>query len=92
MCRGNSIQYHAARRPRRWEIPVAIRTVRDHGYAVLLAPGNNCMLGRAFFQVIKDLITGDPPRSCYAKGLFNVGLIEVANAPREDLSMVLQVL
>ena len=43
------------------------------------------MLDRPLFQVVEDLVAGDAALAGNLPGLLQVGLVEVAHSPREDL-------
>ena len=72
--------------------PVAERAVGDHGDAVLLAPGQHGVLDRALLQVVEDLVAGDAALAGDRPRLLEVGHVEVAHAPGEDLALAPELL
>src|SRR6267142_3663829 len=81
-----------APRARAREVPVTERAVGDHGDAMPLAPPEHGVLDRALFQVVQDLIARERALAGDRAGLIEIGRVEVAHAPREDLSLALKLL
>ncbi len=68
------------------------RAITDDGDAVRLAPRHDRMLDGAFAEVVEHLVAGDPAWPRGRQGLVEVGHVEVADAPGEDLAVANQLL
>jgi len=66
--------------------------VGDHRDVVLLTPRDHGVLDRARSQMIEDLITGGMAFAGTLPNIIEVGHIEVAHAPGEDLALALKLL
>ena len=82
---GDLLEDPAALGVRAGEVAVAERTVGDDRDAVLLAPGEHGVLDGAFLEMVEDLVAGDAARAGDPQGLLEVGIIEIAHAPGQDL-------
>src|SRR5258708_13493459 len=69
------------------KIAEAERAVADQGEAVAPAQRKHLVFDGALPQVVKDLVTGEPPVADDAANFFEVGDIEIAHAPGEDLAL-----
>ena len=89
---GDLFQHAPSGRARAWKAPVTERAVSDHGHAVRLAPGDHRVLDRALPQMVEDLVADraalarDPPR------FLEIGHVEVAHAPGQDLAVAPELL
>src|SRR3569833_2153369 len=63
-----------------------------HGDAMPLAPGNDGVLDRAFFQVIEHLIARDLPLAGHSEQFIEIVAVEIADTPGADLACALQLL
>src|SRR5271166_2535355 len=61
--------------------------VRDHGGAVGFPPRYDGMLDRPFAQMVKNLIAGRMARAGDPADGVEIGRVEVAHAPRQDLAL-----
>jgi hypothetical protein len=66
--------------------PVAERAVGDDRRIVTFAPRDDFMLDRPFLEMVEDLVAGDLARTGEIKRLIEIGNVEVADAPGEDLA------
>ena len=69
------------------EVAVTERAVGDDGDSVLFAPGEHGVLDGAFLEMVEDLVAGDAALAGDLQGLLQVGLIEIAHAPGQDLPL-----
>ena len=67
------------------EVAVAERAVGDDRDSVLLAPGEHGVLDGAFLEMVEDLVAGDAACAGDPQGFHQVGIIEIAHAPGQDL-------
>src|SRR5205807_10429809 len=74
------------------EIAGAERAVGDDRHAMTLAPRDDRMLDRPLLQVIEHLIAPDAARPGDLQRGVQVADVEVAHAPRADLTRALQLL
>lgn len=63
--------------------------VGDQGDAVALAPGQHGVLDRALLQVVEHLVASDAARPGDGERFLQVGDVEVAHAPAQDLARAL---
>src|SRR5581483_497724 len=83
--RSRNLGKHAASlRTRIREAAMAERAVPDDRDAVLLAPRHNGAFDASLLEMIEDLIAGDPAFPRDRQSLFEVVLVEIADAPRAD--------
>ncbi len=85
--RRDLIQDAAARCSWAREAAMAERAVGDDGDAVILAPGLDGVLDCTLLQVVENLVAGDAPLAPGLPGGFEVGHIEVAYPPGQDLAL-----
>ena len=73
---------------------MAERATAGNGNAMLLAPRQHCVLDAPLLQVIEHLVAGEPALACTAdrRSLFEVGDVEIADAPGEYLTGPLKVI
>ena len=64
---------------------MAERAVGDHRDAVSLAPGDHRVLDGSLLEVVEDLVAREAALPGDLAGLLQVGHVEVAHAPGEDL-------
>ena len=88
MACGDLLQHAAARRARVGEAAMAERAVGNHRDAMVLAPGQHGVLDRALLQMVEDLVAGDPALAAGFPGGIEVGHVEVADAPGQDLALL----
>src|SRR5688572_2583370 len=79
----------SAGRARAGEAALAEGAVADHGDAVPLAPGDHRVLDGALPQMVEHLVAGDAAAGDALRFL-EVGDVEIADAPRQDLAGALQ--
>jgi hypothetical protein len=77
---------------RSWKTVVTEWTVTHYCDTVLLTPGNDRVLDGALFQMVKHLIASDSAVACYSPCLFEIGHVEVAQAPGKDFPIALELL
>src|SRR3981081_1621471 len=82
---GDFLQHEAAGRSWAGKLAMTERGVADDGDAVALAPGDNGMFAGALLQILNVLVAGEILRRDRPR-LVEVGDIEVAHAPGQDVS------
>src|ERR1044072_4209167 len=87
VCVGDLLQHATALRARAGEFPVTERTVCDDGDAVLPTPGEHGVFNGALLQMVENLIAGYVARADDLESLFEIGHVEVADAPRENFAV-----
>ena len=90
MRRGDLLEYAAASRAWARKVAMTKRAIGDNGNIVFHTPWEHSVFNRALLKVIEDLIANE--RICDAPSLYQVGLIEVAHAPGENLPLALELL
>jgi hypothetical protein len=66
--------------------PVAKRAISSYRDAMLLAPRDHVVFHSTLLQVVEHLIAGEATVAGDAPGLFEVGDVEIADAPGENFS------
>src|SRR5262249_59839948 len=89
---GDLVQDAPSARARTREARVAERTVADDRDAVSLAPRDYGMLDRALVQVVEDLVADRAAVAGQAPCFLEVGDVEVADTPGQDLACAPQLL
>src|SRR4051812_33526100 len=69
------------------ELAMTKGTVRHDRDRALLAPRNDGVLNGALAQMVEDLVTHHPARPRDGLGFFEIGNVEIADAPRPDLAL-----
>jgi hypothetical protein len=85
---GDFLKYSAAGGVWARKLTMTERAISDNCNIVLDTPWEHSVFNRALLQVIEDLIADE--RICDAPSFFQVGLVEVADAPGEDLPLALK--
>ena len=84
---GDLLQHAAAFAPQTGKSArVAVGAVGDNRDAVFFAPRDNGVLDRTFAQMVEDLVAGRMAPTCDRPHGVEIGRIEVAHAPRQDLA------
>jgi len=91
---GDFSEHLTALRVRPGKIPMAERAICCDGDPVTFTPWQHRVLNGAFLQVIRHLIAGKSTLALpgNGQGFFEVGHVEIADAPGEDLACALKVL
>ena len=92
MCSGNFLKDAASSCARTRKAPVTKWAVGNHSDTVLLTPRNYGVLDRPLPQMVEDLIADETVLTSNLPDRFQVGHIEVAHAPCENLSLALKLL
>src|SRR5579864_8405 len=74
------------------ETPMPKRAVSYHGYAMLFAPWQHMVFDGSLFQMIENLIARHAVFASDGRDFFKIWHVEVAHAPGNDLSLLLQLL
>jgi hypothetical protein len=82
------LQELAAGGARLWKISMTEWAVGNHGNIVLFTPRDYGVLDRTLLKVIENLIANRPAGASQVPDFLKVRHIEVANAPRKDLSLL----
>ena len=87
---GDLLQYASSWGTGTREASVTERAVAHDGDAVRFAPGDHGVLDCALTQMVEDLIADETARAADRPRLVEIGRIEVAHAPREDLPVPME--
>lgn len=82
------LQELAAGGARTGKIPMTEWAVGNHGNVALFTPWDYDVFDRPLLKVIENLIANRPARAGQVPGFLKIRHIEVANAPRKDLSLL----